>query len=91
MANRCYHDPRTVGRNAKTGEKRSAIAGCGFGQEEQGTKALVAAGIDARYEKGSGDLIAGSRRDFLKAVELRGMHSNTDGLLRPKALQTCAG
>jgi len=64
--------------NASSGMKRSAIAGCGFGQEEQGNRDLAKRNINAYYEKGSGDLVANSRKDFLAAVGARGMHSNTD-------------
>jgi len=66
-------------RNATTGEKRSAIAGCGAGEEAELNRDLAAAGIDAQYDPRNGDLVARDRRNFLKAIKARGMHSNTDG------------
>ena len=72
-------DVGSRGLNASSGQKRSWIAGCGVGQEAQGNRELAEAGINARYDPSNGDLVADSRKDFLRAIKHRGLHSNTDG------------
>ena len=74
-----YGIGQKAGRNAETGEIVSQNLGCGVGQEAQGNRDLAAAGIDARYRKTDGALVAGNRQAFQEATACRGMVSHTDG------------